>query len=88
MNVAKLPGLLEERESGMTRKSVAMGIAVLTMLVATPSWAYAVSQEARKACEAKADQVSPALRAPEREAFIANCLADATATTPQKKKNY
>ena len=73
----------------MTRKSVTTSIAVLTMLTATTSPAYAaVSEEARKACEAQADQIRPALRAPEREAFIANCLADATATTPRKKKNY
>ena len=74
----------------MTRKSVTTSIAILTMLVATASPAYAaVSKEARKACEAQADQVSPALRAPEREQFIANCLADATATqSKNKKKNY
>jgi hypothetical protein len=72
----------------MTRKSVTTGLAVLTMLIATTSPACAaVSKETQQACEAQADQVRPALRAPEREAFIANCLADATATTPKKKKS-
>jgi len=50
--------------------------ACLTVSVA-PSIA-GLSQAVREACEKKANQVQPALRAGEREAFIANCLADAT----------
>jgi hypothetical protein len=42
--------------------------------------ASAVSKKTRKACAAQAEQVRPALRAGEKEAFIANCLANATAT--------
>lgn len=50
------------------------------VLAATASPVLAdVSEAARKACEIKADQHSPALNAVDREAFIANCLADATA---------
>jgi hypothetical protein len=66
----------------MTRKIVAAGFAGLAlaaavMPAASPALAE-VSKDARKACEAKADRAQ--LRADEREAFIANCLADATAT--------
>jgi hypothetical protein len=50
------------------------------VLAATASPVLAdVSEAARKACETKADQHLPALNAVDREAFIANCLADATA---------
>ncbi|MBM3543464.1 MAG: hypothetical protein FJX44_03005 [Alphaproteobacteria bacterium] len=54
-------------------------IAVATMLSATPASA-AASSKARKACEKKAELVLPALRAEEKEAYIANCLANATTT--------
>jgi len=49
-----------------------------------------VTQEVRRACERKADEVRPMLNAPQREAFIANCLADATWSPNTKKKgtNY
>ena len=63
----------------MTQKGVPMGIAGLVFFAAVNPVLADVSSQVRKACEAKADQVRPALRAPEREAFIANCLADATA---------
>jgi len=75
----------------MTLKSVTTGIAALTAIVALTSPTHAqLSNEVRRACEAKADQVRPVLRAPEREQFIANCLADATATPgkTKKKKKY
>jgi hypothetical protein len=52
---------------------VAMSIAAL---VVTP--ALAVSDSTRRACEAKAEQVRPALRAGEKEAYIANCLANSS----------
>jgi hypothetical protein len=56
--------------------------------VTSPTYAQ-VSNEVRRACEAKADQVRPYLRTPEREQFIANCLANATATqSKNKKKKY
>jgi hypothetical protein len=44
-----------------------------------------VTPEVRRACERKAMEVRPILNAPEREAFIANCLADAT-WSPNTKK--
>ena len=70
----------------MTLKSVT-SIAALAMIIAATSPTNAqVSNEIRRACEAKADQVRPYLRTPEREQFIANCLADATATQSKKKK--
>lgn len=74
----------------MTLKSVTTGIAALIMIFAVASPTHAqLSNKIRRACEAKADQVRPALRAPEREQFIANCLADATATpNSNKKKKY
>ena len=74
----------------MTLKSVAISIGALTVIYAVTGPTYAqVSNEVRRACEAKADQVRPHLRAPEREQFIANCLADATATQSKNtKKKY
>jgi hypothetical protein len=52
-----------------------LGVLVLAA-IATP--ASAVSEKTRRACEAAAEQVRPALRAEEKEAYIANCLANAT----------
>jgi hypothetical protein len=70
----------------MTLKSVTTGIAALTGIFAVTSPTHAqLSNEVRRACEAKADQVRPALRTPEREQYIANCLADATASSNNKK---
>jgi hypothetical protein len=59
--------------------SVALGVAFLSVAVAATPVSAGVSAETRKAYEKAADNVRPALRADEREAFIANCLADATA---------
>jgi hypothetical protein len=74
----------------MTLKSVATGIGALTVIFAASSPIYAqVSNDVRRACEAQADQVRPYLRTPEREQFIANCLANATTTQGNnKKKKY
>ena len=58
---------------------VASFVAAAAMLSATPSSA-AVSQKVRNACDRQAELVMPALRASEKEAYIANCLANATAT--------
>ncbi|MEX1060348.1 MAG: hypothetical protein WED13_04945 [Methyloceanibacter sp.] len=66
----------------MNRKSVMIGVGVASLALAalmTPALA-GVSQATRTACERAAEQVRPALRADEKEAFIANCLANATAT--------
>jgi hypothetical protein len=63
----------------MKRKTVTIGVALIAVAaLMTP--ASAVSEKTRKACAAQAEQVRPALRAGEKEAFIANCLANATAT--------
>lgn len=63
----------------MKQKTVAFGFACLALAAFSLPASAAVSEKARKACEAKAEQVRPALRAGEKEAFIANCLADASA---------
>ena len=89
VNVARLAEWLGTRSDGrnmMTNRSIAIAVGGLALLAATMSPAFAqVTDKVRKACEAKADQVRPALRTPEREAFIANCLADATAMGGGKK---
>ena len=54
-------------------------VAMAAMLNVTPGSA-AVSQKVRNACERQAELVTPALRASEKEDYIANCLANATAT--------
>jgi hypothetical protein len=64
-----------------------MGIGLLALSLPATGNA-GVSAEARRACERQAEQVRPALRAGEKEAWIANCLADATAGTKPKKKKY
>ena len=51
----------------MTLKSVTTSIGALAVIIAATSPTYAqVSNEVRRACEAKADQVRPYLRTPER----------------------
>lgn len=60
-------------KAGLAGLVLAVGMTVLS----APSFA-GLSQAVREACEKKADAVRPVLRAGEREAFIANCLADAT----------
>jgi hypothetical protein len=61
-------------------------VSLLAMAVLMPpTVAGGVSQAQRTACERAAARVLPALRAEEKEAWIANCLADATAGSPPKK---
>jgi hypothetical protein len=50
----------------------------------TPTLA-AVSEATRRACEKKAYEARPALRADEKEAFVANCIADATVVKRRKR---
>ncbi|MEE9588054.1 MAG: hypothetical protein V3V97_08540 [Hyphomicrobiaceae bacterium] len=57
---------------------------VAASVLTTP--VMAVSQQVRDECARKAELVRPALRADEKEAWIANCLADAT-VTPTRKRN-
>ena len=63
--------------------AAALVLAMAMISAGSPAFAGA-SADVRKACEKKADQQRPALNAPEREAFIANCLADATPTPGTK----
>jgi hypothetical protein len=67
----------------MKRKFVTIGIASLVVAALTTP-ASAVSEKARRACERAAELVRPALRADEKEAYIANCLANASATESGK----
>ncbi|GFO82252.1 hypothetical protein [Methyloceanibacter sp.] len=61
----------------------------LTAATAVPASRAAVSDAVRNACEKKANKVTPPLRAGEREAYITNCIADATAAQGKvKKKKY
>ena len=59
------------------RKIITLTIASLALTaLTTPS--FAVSQATAKACEAKAEKKRPALTAAEKEAYIANCKANAS----------
>ena len=60
----------------MNAKSVMIAMSVASLaLAALATPALAVSKNTRAAYEAKAEKVRPALRAGEKEAWIANCLA-------------
>jgi len=74
----------------MNRKAVVIGIAGLVLAGSFTPASAQVTDAVRSDCRNKAVRVLPALRAPEVEAYIANCLADATATqgTKRKKKKY
>jgi hypothetical protein len=59
------------------RKIISLTIASLALIaLTTPS--FAVSEATAKRCEAKAEKKRPALRAGEKEAYIANCKANAS----------
>jgi hypothetical protein len=64
---------------------VTIGLAFLALAAPATEARSGVSAEVRRACEMQAEKVRPALRAGEKEAWIANCLADATA---KKGKTY
>ena len=64
----------------MRPKCVTMAVACLSAMSVTP--AFAAPPQIEDYCFAQAEQVRPALTQPEKEAFIANCIADATATPP------
>ena len=57
----------------------------LSVAVTTPTFARAVTQAQRDACDRAAFNVRPALGPREREGWIASCLADATVGSPPKK---
>ena len=71
----------------MKRQDLMIGACVTALALAAlmPASVAGVSPAQRTACEKAAEQVRPALRADEKEAWIANCLADATAASPPKK---
>ena len=72
----------------MDRKYLTVGACVASLALAvlmTPVLARGVSQAQRDACDRAAQYVRPALSAREKEAWIANCLADATVGSPPKK---
>jgi hypothetical protein len=59
------------------RKTITLTVASLALLaLTTPS--FAVSESTAKRCEAKAEKKRPALTAAEKEAYIANCKANAS----------
>ena len=60
---------------------VILGVGLLVS--ATPT--FAAPQWVEDACWQAANRVRPALPAREREAYIANCIADWTAGTPPPK---
>jgi hypothetical protein len=69
----------------MKSKAVLLGI-VFAALMVPATYAGGVSQETRDACWRAAQRVSPILTEPEKEAYVANCIANATAGTPPPKK--
>jgi hypothetical protein len=68
----------------MIRKSAMMAVAGLALLSAVP--AVAASPEVEAYCFAQSEAVRPALTQPEKEAYIASCIADATARQGRKPK--
>jgi hypothetical protein len=55
-------------------------IICLALFFATP--AFAAPQWVESACWRAAQRVTPILREPEKEAYVANCIADWAAGTP------
>ena len=68
----------------MKSKAVLLGIVFAAFIV--PAKAGGVSQQTRDACWRAAQRVSLILTEPEKEQYVANCLADATAGTPPPKQ--
>jgi hypothetical protein len=68
----------------MNRKFALMTAAGLALVSVTP--AFAASPEVEAYCFDQAEQVRPVLTQPEKEAYIASCIADATATQGRKPK--
>lgn len=63
--------------------TIGAGLAFVAASVLTTP-VLAVSKKVRDECARQAELVRPALRADEKEAWIANCLADASATPTGK----
>jgi hypothetical protein len=60
-------------------------LAAAIVLTATP--AFAAPQWVETACWRAAQRVSPILTEPEKEQYVANCIADWTAGTPPPRGN-
>ena len=70
----------------MKPKSVMMLVAFLALLSVTP--ALAAHPQLEGFCFNQAELVRPRLTQPEKEAFIASCIADNTPTPPARKPRY
>jgi hypothetical protein len=57
-------------------------IAIICLALFTPTLAVAAPQWVETACWRAANRVLPSLDAREREAYVANCIANWTAGTP------
>jgi hypothetical protein len=59
-------------------------------IVLTPTPAFAAPQWVETACWRAAQRVTPILTEPEKEQYVANCIADWTAGTPppQGRRSY
>ena len=55
-------------------------LVVIALISATP--AYAAPPEVERQCFLASERVSPILTQPEKEQYIANCIADWTAGSP------
>lgn len=64
--------------------TLSVGMVLITLIGAAP--AAAVSEEVRMACLFDAYEVRPRLNAPQIEAYVANCIADSTATHRRKRQ--
>ena len=69
----------------MKSKAVLLGIVFFALIV--PAYAEGVSQQTRDACWRAAQRVSPILTEPEKEQYVANCIANATAGMPPPKND-
>lgn len=67
----------------VTMAALVVLVPLITLAGAGPAWA--VSEEVRTACLIEAFNVRPRLDAAEVEAYVANCIADFTATKGKRK---
>ena len=70
----------------VTTAALAAPATVTVFTAAMPASQAAVSNAVRDDCARKANAVTPQLRAGEREAYITDCIADATVTPGKVKK--
>jgi hypothetical protein len=67
-------------------KPIALSASIVLAALLPSGSASAVSEDVRMACLFEAYQVRPMLNAPRIEAYVANCIADATARKPRKQR--